>query len=104
MFDAIAYANDLIPQRNVDSINEDHRRSDDDKSSSLVAYLNNEFRSARNQRRYLNKVCHVLINQQYQPLTEIVTTILKPFGKSLCALMVFTHRNRYVCAKSQCST
>ena len=84
MFDAIADANDLIPQRNVDSINKDHRRSDDDKSSSLVAYLNNEFNeSARNRCRYLNKVCRVLINQQYQPLTEIVTTMLEPFGKSL---------------------
>ena len=104
MFDAIADADNLISQGNVDSINKDHRSSDDDKSHHLVAYLNNEFRLARNQRRYLNKVCHVLINQQYQPLTEIVTTILKPFGKSLCALMVFTHRNRHVCAKSQCST
>ena len=84
MFDAITDADNLISQRIVDSINKDHRSSDDDKSSSLVAYLNNEFNEpARNQRRYLNKVCHVLINQQYQPLTEIVTTMLEPFGKSL---------------------
>ena len=83
MFDAIAYANNLIPPENVDSIKNSHRISDDDKSSSLVAYLNNEFRSARNRRRYLNKVCRVLINQQYQPLTEIITTMLEPFGKSL---------------------
>ena len=83
MFDAIADADNLISQRIVDSINKDHRRSDDDKSSSLVAYLNNEFRSACNQRRYLNEVCRVLIIQQYQPLTEIVTTMLEPFGKSL---------------------
>ena len=83
MFDAIADADNLISQRIVDSINKDHRSSDDDKSSSLVAYLNNEFRSACNQRRYLNEVCRVLIIQQYQPLTEIVTTMLEPFGKSL---------------------
>ena len=83
MFDAIAYANNLIPPENVDSIKNSHRISDDDKSSSLVAFLNKEFRSARNRRRYLTKVCHVLINQQYQPLTEIVTTMLEPFGKSL---------------------
>lgn len=83
MFDAITDADNLISQGNVDSINKDHRISDDDKSHRLVAYLNNEFRSARNRRRYLTKVCRVLINQQYQPLTEIVTTMLEPFGKSL---------------------
>ena len=51
------------------------------KSSQLMATLQTQLEASLTPDQYLIDICHVLINQQHQTLTDIATNILHQLGK-----------------------
>ena len=78
------YAEGLIPLDTKEYIQTATGISDYRKSSQLVTVIQQQLESSLNPERYLTKICHVLINQQYRTLTDIATSILHQFGECAC--------------------
>ena len=74
------YAKCLIPQSTKEKMLvpaiEDYA-----KASYLVNVIEGQLDSFLDPEQYLISVCHVLINQQHQTLTDIATTMLHQLGK-----------------------
>ena len=61
------------------------------KTGKLVIVLQTELEASLTPDQYLIDICHVLINQQHQTLTDIATNILHQLGKYyVCTLMSST--------------
>ena len=81
------YAEGLISQGDVNLIKSHHELNETPqlfKSSHLVSHLDQQLNSSRlgiPSGRYLMKVCQVFMNQRYQPLTDITTSLLQQLGK-----------------------
>ena len=55
--------------------------SDYDKSSRLMSVIERQLESSSDPDQYLIDICHVLINQQHQSLTNIATYLLQQLGE-----------------------
>ena len=55
--------------------------SDYEKSSQLMYTLQTQLEDSLTPDQYLIDICHVLINQQHQTLTDIATNILHQLGE-----------------------
>ena len=67
--------------------------SDFVKSSQLMATLQTQLEASLTPDQYLIDICHVLINQQHQTLTDIATNILHQLGKyTLMSSTVITRK------------
>ena len=81
------YAEGLISQGDVNLIKSHHELNETPqlfKSSHLVSHLDQQLNSSRlgiPSGCYLMKVCQVFMNQRYQPLTDITTSLLQQLGK-----------------------
>ena len=51
------------------------------KASNLVNVIEGELNSSTNQDQFLLDVCHVLIDQKHQPLTDLAVSILEETGE-----------------------
>ena len=51
------------------------------KSGQLIATLQTQMKASPTPDQYLIDICHVLINQQHQTLTDIATNILHQLGE-----------------------
>ena len=58
--------------------------SDFVKSGQLMGALQKQLGGSSTPDQYLIDICHVLINQQHQTLTDIATTILHQLGEYEC--------------------
>ena len=54
------------------------------KTGKLVIVLQTELEASLTPDQYLIDICHVLINQQLQTLTDIATNILHQLGECVC--------------------
>ena len=77
------YAKGLIPQGTREEIHTTKGISDYQKSSQLLSTLQQLEASLAPAKadKYLIDICHVLINQQHQTLTDIATNILHQLGE-----------------------
>ena len=75
------YSKGLIPRETVTHIQVATGISDIVKSSQLMATLQTQLEASLTPDQYLIDICHVLINQQHQTLTDIATNILHQLGK-----------------------
>ena len=74
------YAKDLIPEQTklemsvlaIDNYT---------KASNLVNVIEGQLDSSLNQDKYLLDVCHVLIDQKHQPLTDLAVSMLEETGE-----------------------
>ena len=78
------------------------------KSGQLMSTLQTQLKASLTPDQYLIDICHVLINQQHQALTNIATNILHQLGEcaaiksndilcTVCILLIITLLNRSVC-------
>ena len=51
------------------------------KASNLVNVIEGQLNSSTNQDQFLLDVCHVLIDQKHQPLTDLAVSILEETGE-----------------------
>ena len=77
------YAKDLIPQQTREEMLV-LGVTDNKKASSLVLVLEQQLEASLNPEQYLIDICHVLINQQLDTLTDIATSILHELGECVC--------------------
>lgn len=69
------YVKKLIPQQTFDCINAGRD------SDYLVRELRSRLSQANVPGQYLIDICNVFISQQYKPLTDIATNMLRQLGK-----------------------
>lgn len=74
------YTKELIPQYIRDEMHTKTELTDCWKSNHLLATLQKDLEKSFNPDQYLTEICHVLINQQHQTLTDIATYILHQLG------------------------
>ena len=74
------YTKDLIPEQTKLKMSvvgfDDYK-----KASNLVNVIEGQLDSSLNQCMYLYEVCLVLIDQKYQPLTDLADSMLKETGE-----------------------
>ena len=51
------------------------------KASNLVNAIEGQLDSSTNQDKFLLDVCHVLLDQKHQPLTDLAVSMLKEIGE-----------------------
>ena len=69
------YVKKLIPQQTFDCMNAGRD------SDYLVRELRSRLSQANVPGQYLINICNVFISQQYKPLTDIATNMLRQLGK-----------------------
>ena len=75
------HAKELIPLSTKEHIITATGISDHEKSSRLMIVLQRQLEASLTPDQYLIDICHVLINQQHQTLTDIATNILHQLGE-----------------------
>ena len=75
------YAKGLIPQGTREEIHTTKGISDYQKSDQLLSTLQQQLEASLTPDQYLRDICHVLVNQQHQTLTDIATNILHQLGE-----------------------
>ena len=71
----------MIPIETVTHIQTATGISDLVKSGQLMSTLQTQLKASLTPDQYLIDICHVLINQQHQTLTDIATNILHQLGE-----------------------
>ena len=74
------YTKELIPQYIRDEMHKKTELTDGMKSNQLLLTIQMDLEKSSNPDQYLIDICHVLINQQHQTLTDIATYILHQLG------------------------
>ena len=75
------YSKGLIPMETLTHIQTATGISDMVKSGQLMSTLQKQLGASLSPDQYLINICHVLINQQNQTLTDIATNILCHLGE-----------------------
>ena len=75
------HARELIPPDTKELIHTATGISNNNKSSQLVLTIEQQLEASLTPDQYLIDICHVLINQQHQTLTDIATNILHQLGE-----------------------
>ena len=78
----MSYAKGLIPREIINEILLTGVLTDHFKASKLVNVLDTQLEVSNDPDKYLINICHVLIAQHHQPLTDIGNTILQQLGQS----------------------
>ena len=75
------YSKGLIPQQALDDVLVMGVMTDYNKAMKLLRVIQGQLEASLTPDQYLIDICHVLINQQHQTLTDIATNILHQLGE-----------------------
>ena len=75
------YSKGLIPQQALDDVLVMGVMTDYNKAMKQVRIIQTQLEASLTPDQYLIDICHVLINQQHQTLTDIATNILHQLGE-----------------------
>ena len=81
------YSEELIPQKAFDEVSL-IGITDFDKAIKLLRVIEGQLEASCTPDQYLTVVCHVLINQQQQSLTNIANNILQQLGECVCVYVI----------------
>ena len=82
------YSKGLIPQQALDDALVMGVITDYNKAMELLLVIQGQLESSPTPDQYLIDICHVLINQQDLPLTDIANSILHQLGECVLVLSV----------------
>ena len=71
----------MIPQQALDDVLVMGVMTDYNKAMKLLRVIQGQVEASLTPDQYLIDICHVLINQQHQTLTDIATNILHQLGE-----------------------
>ena len=71
----------MIPQQALDDVLLMGVMTDYNKAMKLLRVIQGQLEASLTPDKYLIDICHVLINQQHQTLTDIATNILYQLGE-----------------------
>ena len=71
----------MIPQQALDDVLVMGVMTDYNKVMKLLRVIQGQLEASLTPDQYLSDICHVLINQQHQTLTDIATNILHQLGE-----------------------
>ena len=71
----------MIPQQALDDVLVMGVMTDYNKAMKLLRVIQGQLEASLTPDQYLIDICHVLINQQHQTLTDIATNILHQLGE-----------------------
>ena len=71
----------MIPQQALDDVLVMGIMTDYNKAMKLLRVIQGQLEASLTPDQYLIDICHVLINQQHQTLTDIATNILHQLGE-----------------------
>ena len=75
------YSKGLIPQQALDDVLVMGIMTDYNKAMKLLRVIQGQLEASLTPDQYLIDICHVLINQQHQTLTDIATNIIHQLGE-----------------------
>ena len=76
----------MIPQQALDDVLVMGLMTDYNKAMKLLRVIQGQLEASLTPDQYLIDICHVLINQQHQTLTDIATNILHQLGESILSV------------------
>ena len=91
------YSKGLIPQQALDDVLVMGVMTDYNKAMKLLRVIQGQLEASLTPDQYLIDICHVLINQQHQTLTDIATNILHQLGEWAAIKSNDIHKHNSLC-------